>query len=373
MLTVRIAESFNVQYSRNQPSYTVTLYAHCSDMSADPPTNSNPRQQAIEWLIAQNSGDWTDADHLALEAWLAENAEHDRQYRQLKTLWQNMDDFKALDFPQRAAAKMYCPQPSDNVVVLGSSHRAAGRSGVESKRLNKVAATLAASLLIGVVGLQAFQQFGVHAYQTGKGEQKTISLADGSQIQLNTDTEITIDRDLWGGQKISLIRGEALFDIRHDPNRELEVAAGNGLIRDIGTRFDVYAQPNRVDLAILEGKVALITPQTPSTVLIAGQATAYGNNGQMLASPLHDVRNATAWQNGKLVFADLPLPDVLAQISRYHDVAFIVADPKLNELRVSGTFKSANLQLLMETLEAGFPIKAEMIDTRHIRLSKARA
>ncbi|WP_347987706.1 FecR family protein [Methylomonas sp. AM2-LC] len=353
-------------------------------MSKDQPATQPIRKQAIQWLIAKNSGTWSTVDQQALESWLAEDNQHMEQYRQMQLLWGSMDAFKEKDFPQRQAAMQYQPPTDlDNVVNfpgLNPSEIKVGHQVNESRPILdaprssthwlKTGFAVAASILIAL-SIQTYRQTGIEHYQTAKGEQKTIFLADGSQIMLNTDSEITVNLALFE-RKVQLARGEVLLNVSHNPLRPFAVTAGNGRIRDIGTRFDVYAQNNRVDIAVLEGEVAIATHADKKGVsLTAGQAATYDADGKLNATAMPDPLMLTAWERGKLIFADQPLAEVLSQIARYHTVEFQIADPKLRDLKISGTFKTANLQLLLETLEAGFPIKAQIIDSQHVRLQRS--
>jgi transmembrane sensor len=351
-------------------------------MPKDQPVSQAIRKQAIKWLVAQNSGTWSFTDQQGLDAWLAEDRLHLQNYVQMQQLWAGMDAFKDQDFPERQAALHYQPPTNpDNVVNFPgvaptditidqqiTKPQPVAQATRSSAHWLKTGFAVAASLLV-ILGAQTYRQTGIEHYQTSKGEQKTIFLADGTQIELNTDTEITVDLQLFE-RKVQLHRGEVLFNVSHNPLRPFDVAVGNGRIRDIGTRFDVYAQINRVDVAVLEGIVAVST-RAQQMELTAGQAATYDANGKLNPTAMPNPQTLTAWEHGKLIFADQPLVDVLTQIARYHTVEFQIADPKLRELKISGTFKTANLQLLLETLEAGFPIKAQIIDSQHVRLYKA--
>ena len=340
---------------------------------------SSIRKQAIQWLIAQNSGSWSEADQCALDKWLEADNEHQQQYRQMQQLWDGMDTFKSLDFPQRQAAKDYRPpKHSDNLIQfpglkapeLAAKHPAIKSSAKpKSSHWLKTGLAVAATLLL-ITGVQTYRQTGIEHYQTAKGEHQTLFLADGSQIVLNTDSELSVEVHMFH-RKVQLSRGEALFNVTHNPVRPFEVIAGNGMIHDIGTRFNVYAQADRVDVAVLEGKVDIVTDQHQSPVVLsAGQAASYSRQGTVSAKSTVDLQTVAAWEHGKLIFDEQPLEDVLNQIARYHTVEFQIADPKLRNIKISGSFKTGNLQLLLETLEAGFPVKAEFIDSQHVRLKR---
>lgn len=342
-----------------------------------PAAPADVRRQALSWLLARHSGAWTDDAQRAFADWLAEDEAHRREYQSAQQLWDEFDTFKTADFPQRQAALAYRPVGDlANVVRFpgaaetGAVAPAKPNRPVRSRAWRQTAAAVAASVLLAV-GAQTYSQTGVSRYRTAIGEQQSIFLADGSRIVLNTDTELAVDIGLLH-RSVLLMRGEALFTVSHNPLRPFEVDAGSGKIRDIGTQFNVYRQPERVDVTVLEGEVDIITPtQSAKHTLTAGRSAFFNPQGAVQTQAAGNPGAATAWEQGKLVFNEQALEQVLAQIARYHAVQFDVADPKLRELKVSGTFKTANLQLLLETLEAGFPVKAQIIDTQHVRLSRA--
>lgn len=348
-------------------------------MSIKNTASTSIRKQAVQWLIAQHSGSWSATDQHALEQWLGADSEHQRQYQRMQQLWGNMDAFKSLDFPQRQAAQDYqSPNRSDNLIQfpgLTTSENAVKQAYIqpvakrEYSHWLKTGLAVAATFLLMVV-VQTDLQTGTEHYQTGKGEHQTLFLADGSQIVLNTDSELTVELHLFH-RNVQLSRGEALFNVTHNPIRPFEVVAGNVKIHDIGTRFNVYNQADKVDVAVLEGEVDIVTDRHRSPdILKAGQAASVSQQGKFSAIPTFNPQAITAWEHGKLVLAEQPLEDVLKQIARYHAVEFQIADPKLRHIKISGTFKTNNLPLLLQTLEAGFPIKAEFIDSQHVRLKK---
>lgn len=344
-------------------------------MSTEQTANANTRKQAIEWLLARHSDAWSAADQQALEAWLAADEEHRRQYRQMEALWRDMDAFKPLDFPQRQAARQYRPPTGlDNVVNFPGYTPAPNPPPTHTqarpeKAWLKSGLSLAASLALAL-GLYGYCHVGAGHYRTAIGEQRHISLGDGSEIVLNTGSELSVELGFFQ-RRVSLIRGEALFSVAHNPLRPFSVTAANGQIRDIGTRFNVHLTNKRVDVAVLEGEVDIATGEQTPVALGAGQAASYAADGRVQTATLNHPQAVTAWEQGKLIFAAQPLTEVLAQIARYHPVEFQIADPKLADLKISGSFKAANLPLLLQTLEAGFPLKARIVDEGVVRLQSA--
>jgi transmembrane sensor len=162
----------------------------------------------------------------------------------------------------------------------------------------------------------------------------------------------------WTTRSVKLEHGEALFSVAHDAGKPFEVIAANGLIRDIGTRFNVYSQAGQVSVTVLEGEVSVTAGQnsTPHN-LTPGQQMSYGSMGQISKIANVDIAAVTAWQKAQLVFKGQPLRVVLEQLGRYHEVTLQVTDPHLQALRVSGVFPSNNLKLALDTIAGALPVK----------------
>lgn len=309
----------------------------------------------MDWLVRRQSEDRSAEDDRAFEAWLAASAEHRRAYADIEALWSGLDRYKSRSFPLRDAARAYRPPPPRPV-------------------LRYWAVGLALSLTVALVVLLAPRWWNDNletVHRTARGERQTIMLADGSQVELNTDTELRVRinseiRSVW------LARGEALFTVTHDSGRPFEVMSGNGRIRDLGTRFDVYHGPDRVSVTVLEGRVQITTDRSNATLLGAGHKVAYTPNGQLSAVSKADLAALTAWREGRLVFHRQTLAEAVAQMARYHAVEFVFEDPTLATLKISGTFKTEDLRLFVSTLEATYPLKATVIGGHFIRLDRAQ-
>jgi transmembrane sensor len=321
---------------------------------ADDPSAPSPdvRQQAADWLARRHSGTWTLHDDSALEAWLNGDPERRRVYRQLARLWNDLDATKPGVADLTAAARRYRPQ------------QPSARSSFK-----RTAWGLAAGLLLAAGGAYWHWMGFETRYRTAKGETQEIVLADGSTLRLNTDSELAVAVGA-SRRRVRLLRGEALFEVAHDAARPFVVSAGAGRIEDLGTRFDVHVQDRQVAVNVLEGRVQIHSPAGGQTlaVLSAGDAAAYDAKGRLVPGYRSDVQNATAWLDGTLTFDDMPLPQVVAELSRYHPVTFDLADRRLAGIRISGSFQSDNLTLLLKTLEASFPIRITRLDEHHVRI-----
>lgn len=310
-----------------------------------------PRKQAGYWVWRQHSGEWSSAEQRELEQWLAGNDTHRHEYARALDLWQALEDFKAAEFPARSEAR-----------------RRYRQAHPRRRSIRWIAAMATAAALSLAVGIDYWQSHEDVSYRTAKGKQLPVTLADGSRVELNTDTELWVhlsDRE----RRVDLLRGEAFFIVQHDAARPFEITTAGGRIRDLGTRFDVYATPHQVTVTVDEGKVEVTTLPAHTATLGAGEQVAYTPDGAL--SPVTKAsRNATAWREGHLAFDLAPLEEVMAQVERYHPVEIVVADPSLRALRVTGRFHFRDLLQLLRTLEATFPLRAEPVRDGHIRLSR---
>jgi transmembrane sensor len=352
-------------------------------------------EQAGLWVFNQYSQDWTAAQQQALQAWLDQSEAHRREYARAFALWQQLGQFKSASFPARQVAQRQRIKHLRRRRMYQVSIRTA------------TAASLALMLAIAIN-----DRLSTTNYRTGIGQQQTITLADGSELSLNTDTELQVKLSS-DHRKVSLIRGEAYFAVAHDETRPFEVIAANGHIRDIGTRFNVYTKAENTLVTVTEGVVDIMTqrsvdpannlktsqtdsppiqyrwfshmaelishwlpittgPNNPPIRVNAGQQVAYNGQGVLSAINLADTSQTSAWREGRLVFEMASLADVTHQIARYHPVEFEFANADLKQLKVSASFDKSNLPLILSTLQATFPIKVERLDARHIRILAVR-
>jgi transmembrane sensor len=307
------------------------------------------RDEAIEWLIRLRAPECSDADRRACDLWLAKSPQHRAAYAQAEMQWQWMEQFKSRRFSAREEALRY--RPKKKMVSMPF-----------------MVFAVAASLLL-VCGIVAFGPngwYGVRtSYMAAKGARETVVLDDGSRLELNTDSEIKVRLSRWQ-RSVELVRGEVFFNVAHDGERPFEVRAAGGRITDIGTAFEVYLQPETVLVAVQEGSVRV--DGYGSRNLVAGQQITYNRRGEFSLESAREISELTAWRQGQVVFHDRPLSEVLSEIGRYHDTRIRISDPKQRSLRVSGVFRTARLDAVLDIITTTLPVKAERIGEHEILL-----
>lgn len=216
-------------------------------------------------------------------------------------------------------------------------------------------------------------------YSTMIGETRQITLADGTVITLNTNTTLRVGYSQ-RAREVTLERGEATFHVAHEAStRPFNVIAGQRTFQAQGTQFNLRTQPDNVDLIVIDGKVTILDararePKTPARrrdTLTYGEQTinafqeALVDPGFQSVSPIDasEMQARLAWQKGMIIFADKALEDALAEIERYTSIKFVLADRKLGALRVSGSFRTGNVNAVRLALRQKFYV-ASRRDTR---------
>ncbi|HWB49292.1 MAG TPA: FecR family protein [Stellaceae bacterium] len=194
-------------------------------------------------------------------------------------------------------------------------------------------------------------------YVTAVGVRRALTLADGSQVILNTDSALAVsfapDR-----RAVRLFRGEAWFNVTHDAGRSFVVETPEGTVQVTGTQFNVRIVGGRVIVSLLEGKVALASanPRASRRDLIAGQQTAMTDAG-IDAPAEFDAAAVTAWQHGQLVFYKAPLKQVVAQLNRYREGRVVVANDELRDLKVTGVFDTTDTDAALSVIQSTLHVR----------------
>jgi transmembrane sensor len=184
---------------------------------------------------------------------------------------------------------------------------------------------------------------GWRSFDTAIGEQRSVSLSDGSIVQLNTGTRIKA-RISAEARDIRLLKGEALFKVAQDRSRPFEVTTADAAILAVGTQFNVYQLDGRTKVSVLEGRVRVTAADEPAAtsmgpIVTAGQEVEVHQGRKSIQRAGSDVASAAAWVQRRVVFKQEPLANVLTQFNRYRRTPRLrVDDPALAARKYSGTF-----------------------------------
>jgi transmembrane sensor len=287
---------------------------------------------AASWLAREDRG-LTPEDQLALDAWL-ETSLNRVAYLRLKSVWVRADRLTVLKSPLPQVR----PRTTRRPAMLGA-----------------IAAALTVMLAAG--GYLTWRLQADKAFATGIGATQQVQLADGTRMELNTNTRVHTDVTA-ARRAVTLDSGEAYFDVVHDARRPFIVYAGNRRITDLGTKFSVFRDGDDVRVLVREGevRVELLDKAAMSAPVVAqaGHAViAKGGETLLLAKPDRDIANALSWRSGMLVFSQQTLAEAAEQFNRYNEKQILV-EGDARKIRIGGSFKADNVDVFALLLRRGF-------------------
>lgn len=309
------------------------------------------RTQAAAWFARLHDDELSEAEQDEHQAWLDADPAHRQAHEHIERTWRMLSDFSAMpEIGQRLAAiPAATPQPAPQL----------RRRPARARWLLACAAAMTA-VVIGwrlLVPAPASEL----RYASAVGEHRSITLEDGTQLELDTGTQVRV-RYSTQQRRISLDQGRAFFKVAPDTARPLTVDTAQGSVRAVGTEFEVYRRADALDVTLFEGKVQLRAAAADDSTaalatLIPGQR-AHMAAGQRLQVQTFQGGSAPAWLQGQLVFNDLPLRLAVEEFNRYGGPPLRVGDANLGELRISGVFRSNDSAGFVEALTALHGISA---------------
>ncbi|GAA4823970.1 FecR domain-containing protein [Sphingosinicella ginsenosidimutans] len=308
--------------------------------------------RAADWIIAQEDGEWSEADQATFEAWLAESDGNKAAYWRLKHSWREADRIGALG---RGAG------PDEGRGTVAQYSRARWW----------VPASIAASILLLVaIGYTLWQPLSapapavaVQSFETPVGGRKVIALGDGSRVVINTASRVRAavneqSREFW------LDQGEAYFEVAHSETVPFVVYAGNRRVTVLGTKFSVRRDGDNVAVSVVEGRVQVDEVEGGRTVrstVITGGDIARTSGAATLVTSRSDERvaNALAWREGMLNFDQARLSDIAAEFNRYNRKPIVITDAEAGDMRIGGRFPANDPDAFARLLRDAYGLKVE--------------
>jgi transmembrane sensor len=322
---------------------------------------------AADWLVRLQSPDISIEDTLAWQAWLNENPANAHAFAHLEAISQALQDVPA---PSAVSARQLALDRYDASVPIKDWN---------PPRARWPWMAAAASFAILTLSL-AFWKMppAADTFATAIGENRYVTLHDGSTIALGADTQIEValsEKE----RSIELTRGEALFMVAKDATRPFKVHAGDATIVAVGTAFNVERDSDRAVVSVTEGRVVVepatyflpvsvlheFKPKLRSVRLVAGQQTTAGSAGIEEPTKMEDA--ATGWQTGHLVFRLQPLRYVLEDVNRYARKPIVLESDSVGALVITGTVERENIPGWIKSLERAFDLQVTE-DADHITL-----
>lgn len=295
-------------------------------------------KQAIQWTLRLNGNP---APELlsACQHWRQANPEHETAWLRVQALNSEL-------------AAGYQAVPGARMALENTTQR------LQRRQALKLLSTLAigASALWLAREVAPWQRW-MADYSTATGERKRFTLADGSVLQLNTDSAVNVRFD--SRQRLLLLeRGEMLLNTAKDTARPLRVSSRDGLFEALGTRFVLRQDKRSTRLSITDGSVAIAPRVRGQTTAIAKAGQTYEINGDSALLAEHSNMDSGAWVDGLIITRDMRLADFLAEIGRYRH-GHLHCDASVADLRLSGVFRLDDTDQLLALLPQTLPVRVE--------------
>jgi transmembrane sensor len=346
-------------------------------------------QTAADWITRQQGGEWTADDQCAFDAWIATSTAHRIAYVRLHAMWNEAGRLKAiaagvpagvlpargawgarsggaLSVSRQAVVPVEPEIAAKTAALQVDAEREARKGGGFIWRRWAIAATvLVCAICVGY--LATSDGLSRDRYVTQVGAIERISLKDGSNVTLNTDTRIRVayeDEE----RRIELERGEAFFQVRKDLARPFVVKVGNRRVIAVGTQFSVRRSDGDILVAVTEGKVRVESdsrvpgPEAAgSGVLLPAGSVAQTKESEVMVKDraASEVEQTLSWRSGYVAFRETALADAVAEFNRYNTRKIVIEDPAIAAIHVGGKFKATNTEAFLWMLEDGFPIAVQ--------------
>lgn len=323
-------------------------------------------EEASEWVIRLDGDLLNRSEQQAFHDWLIVSPEHIREFLFSAATFHALED---IETPDRISVETLLSEKAPHVVPLFQQTHGAGPDSASKaekkqyKTMKPVALIAATFLFVVAASLNFFQedlstQNEQQLYSTVIGEQRSISLNDGSVVYLNTGSKLRVDYKA-EERSITLLEGEALFKVAHDPNRPFKVYSGTVTAEAIGTTFNVYRQSDGTDVSVVEGKVAVSTTKqvemkpeprsstesytmyedkAPQVLLTSGQKTAINLNGEIAPVTTRKTEEIVSWRERRLIFESETLQTIVGEFNRYNKIKIIINDPSIAHIQFDGVF-----------------------------------
>lgn len=292
-------------------------------------------EAAADWIARRDTGAWSAADQAAFDQWLASSTRHRVAWLRLDAAWDRADEL------------------------------AGPRKVLLPRRSWLAAAAIAATLLVGVF---AAVELGPERYATTVGGARAELLEDGSRLELNTDSRVSV-RQTGEVRRARLERGEAYFTVSPDAGRPFVIEAGDYSIAANDSAFSVYRQGASVIVAVERGQVAVRRRDLPAgaaepVICTAGSLLEARPEATRLLKAPTRIDRLLSWRRGLLAFDDTRLAEVVAEFNRYNRTQIVITDPALADARIGGAFRPTSLDAFIRILGEDLGVQARREDGR---------
>jgi transmembrane sensor len=307
---------------------------------------SDVYEEAAAWVARLEGRAPAPDERARFNDWIARSTTHAEAYEEALRTWR---DLAAMRNNEQYRALLGKPTLRERIV-----------NGVPGPRWFVVAAgtaAVAAFAWLGIsVGALSFLNRPTQV-ATQAAEVRETLLPDGTRVVLGAQSQLSFDVSD-EVRRATVVGGDAYFEVAHDAGRPFTVSIDDVQVRVVGTQFEIRRRTGEVSIAVAEGIVDVSRPSAAEVRLHRGEAVIAGKSAGLA---VHAVEPAdiAAWRSGRLLYDNAELRDVVADANRYARGRIIIADAQLESLRVTTSFRTSQIEGMIETLQAVLPLVAE--------------
>jgi transmembrane sensor len=307
---------------------------------------SNVHDEAAAWVARLEGRAPAAHERAQFDAWIAASPAHAAAYEEALRTWH---DLAAMRGNERYRALLGKPTLRERLV-----------NGVPGPRWFAAAAGIAAfgafAWLAVSLGVLPFQQRPTRV-TTQLAEVRETTLPDGTHVVLGAQSQLSFE--VTGNvRRATVVGGDAYFAVAHDAARPFTVSIDDVQVRVVGTQFEIRRRSGEVSVAVEEGTVDVSRTNTAAVRLHRGEAVTAGGNAQLSVRAVEPA-DIAAWRSGRLLYDGAELRDVVADANRYARSRIVIADAQLERVRVTTSFRTSQVEGMIETLQAVLPLVVE--------------
>ena len=326
-------------------------------------------EQAAHWLVRSQDKDFTSDNQKQLSTWLEKDPANCAAFEEMGGVWKQVGTLEHI-----FASEEECKRSETSVSQYGIK-KSTVLNNVFScifpghGRVIMAGAIMVMLALLCLPSLNNYFYFEqpetVYMYTTAAGEQKTVTLSDGSVLEINVGTSLSVHMSKRYRQ-VEMNDGEVFFQVKSDPDRPFEVRTSSGMVRVLGTAFNVKNRRERVTIDVDHGRVLVKdNPRGPGdmrvkgTTLESGQGVDINASGRLTELRSSDIKQVLAWRQQQAVFKNTPVSEVLHELELYHNINIRLIPEKMEEKGITGTFNMSNLEQTLGVIVTAASLRLE--------------
>lgn len=309
------------------------------------PHATNIDTEAVTWLVRLTSGDITTSELSAFERWRRADSRHEQALSEARRLWVNMG---------MPLENYYQPDTLPGTSVHQYQY------GLRRFLRRQVVLPVALLLIFSMAMTQSWLSRWQYDYYTSTGEQRMLSLDDGSRMWLDADSAADV-RVSSGQRLVRLARGEAFFDVVHNSLQPFIVDAGMGEISVLGTAFGVQRDDDGMVVTVERGKVELSRKDRPDMVLEVDQQVRLRSGADAEQITTVNARQVLSWHQGQLVFEAQPLATILATLKRYDKRIVVLNNDRLASVKLNAIIDIHHIDDWYDGLQKSLPVNISRV------------